>query len=195
MRTIAASIGILAVVLFLALPNIAATDEEPAPSVPIPDIGQLTTDNLTMEVLGQGHTKSRPQTPDSVVSNEAGTIEALFSYRSYAPVVQFDLSWAGERVVGVTAPPKVGLGHEYAVTASIAADGTLEVMIEHERQYWWCGERYKRLNPASEGYCLLSTADRFWPDECLEASKDPEYLKLYKPGTGPACVSRTYYVD
>jgi len=171
---------------------LAQEDTEPAPGqylIPeisgvLPDLGPMVRDNLTMRARGVGHTYSSHYAPELVVSDTNGRVRAEFVRRSGYPTLLFDFYWNGEFVVGVPGPPVVGEGHIYTIDVYVGANGSHEIHIGAERQIWWCGQKLQE--------CVVSTADRFWSDECIEASHDPEYTKLYRPGTGPACVAKHY---
>jgi len=167
--------------------------------VPIPDLCAMSLDSLTMRTRGTGYTLSSNQEPSEVTSNEIGQCSVKFDRRMYSPAIQFDLYWDGASLDEVPAPrscddPQAdpgdcirGIGIEYTVEVIVRADGSHEVFISWGYQMWWCGEEI--------GYCRPGTTDAYFSPECIQASRDPEYLKLYQPGTGPACTMGRYYKE
>jgi len=155
------------------------------PYAGLPDLGPEVGEHLTMRVHGVGGTFSTPEEPTTVESTEDGRIRATFVEVRYAPATAFAFYWDGVKSYEFVAPEVVGLRWRYTVETYISADTSFEVVVgTPEGIYTWCG--------ISLGYCRPGEAAAYSTPECTKASHDPEYLKLYKPGSGPACVHHIY---
>jgi len=151
----------------------------------LPDLGLLAADNLTMRVHGVGGTFSNHQGPEMIQSNQDGRIQATFVEVRYAPAVDFVLYWDDVEIGSFLAPEVTSYRWRYTLEVYIGADTSIEVLVGvPEAIYTWCG--------LSLGYCRPGEAAAYSSPECTAASRDPEYLKLYKPGSGPACIARHY---
>lgn len=187
-RTILGTFILAVIVAAGTLGAVAATDEEAPVSTGIPSLCEQAHDQAAVQVLKRGHSLTQPHAPTFVVSNEAGNCVATFDWRLRNSPIEATFIWGGEPQITVEVDPEYvvkALGFNYAFEAVIKADGSFEFTVPvPTRQIWWCGIKI--------GECHLTTGDAYFSPECIAASHDPEYLKLYKPGTGPACVAHTY---
>jgi len=182
-RTILGTFILAVIVAAGTLGAVAATDEVVEQSGP-PNLCLEAVDSATMRVSGTGHTLSGHQEVTDAQVNEAGTCDVNFVRRMHSPIVEAAFFWNGQEIITVPGPSVIGIGHIYTFVLTLDTAGNPTVGVETERQMWWYGEKI--------GYHTLSTGDAYFSPECIAASHDPEYLKLYKPGTGPACVAHTY---
>lgn len=183
-RTILGTFILAVIVAAGTLGAVAATDEVDQ-GAQVPNLCMEAVDSASMRVVSTGHTLSAHQEPTEVVANEAGTCDVQFIRRMHSPIREARFYWNEEEVIIVPGPHVIGIGHIYTFTLVVRADGSVMVNVgEPERQLWWYGSKI--------GYHTLSKGDAYFSPECIEASKDPEYLKSHKPGTGPACIARTY---
>lgn len=191
---------ILAVILAAGtLGAVAATNEvaDEKQSTGIPSLCEQAYDQATVQVLKRGHSLTQPALPTLVVSNEAGNCEATFDWRGRNSPIEVTLLWDGDEQITVPVDPEYvvkSIGFNYAFVATIKADGSFEFEVPvPTRQVWWCGYGMTKQYPGLEpGECYLTTGDAYFSPACIEASKDLEYLKSHKPGTGPACVAHSY---
>jgi len=152
----------------------------------LPDLGVLAGDNLIMRVHGVGGTFSTPESPVLIQATEDGRVQATFVEVRYAPAVDFVFYWDDVEIGSFLAPEVTSNRWRYTIEVYIAADTSFEVLVGvPEGIYTWCG--------ISLGYCRPGEAAAYSTPECTAASHDPEYLKLYKPGSGPACIARHYF--
>ena len=194
-RKISATVALAALVLLLAtaavftgsavfgVPRLQAETQH---IEGLPDIGVLAADNLTMRVHGVGGTFSNHEGPKMVESTEDGRVKVTFVEVRYAPAVDFVFYWDGDDLGSFLAPEIKGQRWTYTLEVYISADSSIEVLVgDPVGVYTWCG--------LSLGYCRPGEAAAYSTPECTAASHDPEYLKLYKPGSGPACIHRHYH--
>lgn len=177
---------VVACVTMVGTLGVSSLHAEPQHVAGLPDLGVMAGDSLTMRVHGVGGTFSVPEEPVLIQSTEDGRVEATFVEVRYAPAVDFVFYWDGEEIGSILAPEVTSYRWRYTLEVYIAADGSPpEVLVETpEAMYTWCG--------LDLGYCRPGEAAAYSTPECTAASHDPEYLKLYKPGSGPACIHRHY---